>query len=148
MSTGKTTLICLRDATHVKTDTVCQDCLKTIDEPACEPDLNKISPELRALFTQVTFQNRDLAECWKTTYKNLRVNGKQLRIENLLYAFYKGDVGNFRLKRICRTIGCVNPAHHRSRFESPDIFKSVRIGFNRKLTKVTDLSDTQWLQQP
>ena len=70
-----------------------------------------------------------------------------MRIENVLYAFYKADVGNFKLKRICRTVGCVNPAHHRSRFESPDIFKSVRIGYNRKSTAITDLSDARWLRQ-
>jgi hypothetical protein len=127
---------------------VCQDCLKTIDAPPCEPDLNQITPELRALFTQLTLQNRDLSDCWKSTYKQITVNKKLLRIENVLYAFYKGDIGNFKLKRICQTMGCVNPAHYRSRFESPDVFKSVRIGFNRKMTKLTDLSDSQWLQQP
>lgn len=66
----------------------------------------------------------------------------------MLYAFYKGDIGNYKLKRICNKIDCVNPAHHRSRFESSDIFKSVRTGFQRKLTKLSDLSDSQWLQQP
>ena len=139
---------CIRNKNHIKTDTVCPECLKTIDDPPCEPDLNQISPELRALFTQLTLQNRDLADCWKSTYKTLTVNKKRLRIENVLYAFYKADIGNFRLKRICHTLGCVNPAHYRSRFESPDVFKSVRTGFNRKLVKVTDLSDSQWLQQP
>jgi len=127
---------------------VCQECLKTIDDPPCEPDLNKVSPELRALFTQLTLQNRNLSDCWRSSYTWLLVNGKKLRTENVLYAFYKGDIGNFKLKRICRTLNCVNPAHHRSRFESPDVFKSVRTGFNRKLTKISDLSDAQWLQQP
>lgn len=127
---------------------MCQDCLKTIDDPPCEPDLNQVSSELRALFTQLTLQNRDLSDCWKSNYKQITVNKKLLRIENVLYAFYKGDIGNFKLKRICQTIGCVNPAHYRSRFESPDVFKSVRVGFNRKTTKLTDLSDSQWLQQP
>lgn len=127
---------------------MCSECLKNIDEPPCEPDLNQISPELRALFTQLTLQNRDLADCWKSNYTTITVNKKRLRVENVLYAFYKADIGNFKLKRICMTIGCVNPAHHRSRFESPDVFKSVRTGFNRKLTKVSDLSDSQWLQQP
>ena len=126
---------------------MCQDCLKTIDDPPCEPDLNQISPELRALFTQLTLQNRDLADCWKSTYKTITIEKKRLRIENVLYAFYKADIGNFKLKRICRTIGCVNPAHHRSRFESPDIFKSVRVGYNRKSTAITDLSDARWLRQ-
>ena len=141
-------MICIRNQNHNKTDTVCQECLKTIDDPPCEPNLNQISPELRALFTQLTLQNRDLAECWKSSYLTLTIEQKRLRIENVLYAFYKGDIGNFKLKRICKTLNCVNPAHHRSRFESPDVFKSVRTGFNRRLTKLSELSDAQWLQQP
>lgn len=141
-------MICIRNRFHNKTDTVCQDCLKTIDEPPCEPDLNQISPELRALFTQLTVQNSDLSKCWRSLYTNIHIKNKKLRVENMLYAFYKGDVGNFKLKRICNTIGCVNPAHHRSRFESPDIFKSVRAGFQRKRIEFSDLSESQWLQQP
>lgn len=141
-------MICLRNREHKKLDTVCADCLKTIDEPPCEPDLNKIEPELRALFTQLTLQNRDLATCWKSDHNHVVVNRKKLRIENVLYAFYKGDIGNFKLKRICQTIDCVNPAHHRSRFESPDVFKSVRTGFNRKLIKLSDLSEAEWLRHP
>lgn len=97
---------------------------------------------------QLTAQYRDLAECWKSNYEFIHIKGKKLRIENIIYAFYKADIGNFRLKRICNTVGCVNPAHHRSRFESPDVFKSTRTGFNRKHTTLSDLSDTQWLQQP
>jgi hypothetical protein len=141
-------LICIRNKLHNKTDTVCADCLKTIDDPPFEPDLNQISPELRALFSQLTLQNRDLADCWKSGYTQLTINKKKMRIENVMYAFYKSDIGNFKLKRICRTVGCVNPAHHRSRFESPDIFKSVRIGYTRRTTPITELSDAQWLQQP
>ena len=141
-------MTCIRDHAHNKTGTVCEDCLKHIDDPPYEPDLNKISPELRALFTQLTLQNRDLSECWKSELRNVTVNGKKLRIENLLYAFYKGDIGNFKLKRICRTVGCVNPAHHRSRFESSDIFKSVRVGFRREHKDIDKLSDTEWLKQP
>jgi len=127
---------------------VCEDCLKTIDEPPCKPDLNQMSPELRALFVQLTAQHHDLTECWRSSYTNIHIKNRKLRIQNLLYAFYKGDIGNFKLKRICNTIDCVNPAHHRSRFESPNVFKSVRAGFQRKITKLADLSDSQWLQQP
>lgn len=141
-------MTCIRNKNHIKTDTVCEECLKTIDEPPCEPDLNQVSPELRALFTQLTLQNRELSDCWRSAHTFITINKKRLRIENVLYAFYKADIGNFHLKRICYTIGCVNPAHHRSRFESPDVFKSVRTGFNRRLTKMSDLSDSQWLQQP
>ena len=141
-------MTCIRNRFHNKTDTVCADCLKEIDDPPFEPDLNQITPELRALFSQLTLQNRDLADCWKSNYTTLTINKKKMRIENVLYAFYKADIGNFKLKRICRTIGCVNPAHHRSRFESSDIFKSVRIGYTRKTTPISDLSDAQWLRQP
>lgn len=141
-------MTCIRNKNHIKTDTVCAECLKNIDDPPCEPDLNQISPELRALFTQLTFQNRDLSECWKSSFKTVTINKKRLRIENVLYAFFKADIGNFKLKRICSTLNCVNPAHHRSRFESPDVFKSVRTGFNRKFINITELSDSQWLRQP
>ncbi len=138
-------MICIRNKAHSKTDTVCEDCLKTIDDPPFEPDLNQLSPELRALFTQLTLQERDLSACWKSNYTKLKVNDKILRIENILYAFYKADIGNFKLKRICQTVGCVNPAHHRSRFESSDVFKSVRFGYNRKHIKMTELPDSHWL---
>lgn len=139
-------MTCIRNKNHNKNDTVCEDCLKEIDNPPYEPDLNQISPELRALFTQLTLQNKDLSECWKTEFKTLTINKKRLRIENILYAFYKGDIGNYKLKRICQTIGCVNPAHHRSRFESPDIFKSVRTGFNREHKQLSELPDAVWLR--
>ena len=80
---------CIRNLNHNKTDTVCADCLKTIDDPPCEPDLNQISPELRALFTQLTAQHRDLTECWKSRYEFIRIKGRKLRVENMIYAFYK-----------------------------------------------------------
>jgi hypothetical protein len=140
-------LICLRNQNHKKTETICADCLKAIDNPPTEPDLNLVSPELRALFSQLTLQNRDLADCWKSSYTFLTIEKKRIRVENVLYGFYKADIGNYKLKRICGTINCINPAHHRSRFESTDIFKSVRIGFNRKTTPMDELSDAQWLQQ-
>lgn len=141
-------MTCIKNHAHKKHGTVCEDCLKTIDDPPYEPDLNQITPELRALFTQLTLQHRDLSECWKSPFSSLTIEGKKLRVENVLYAFYKGDIGNFKLKRICRTVGCVNPAHHRSRFESPDIFKSVRVGFRREHKDINEISDTQWLRHP
>jgi hypothetical protein len=137
---------CIKNKNHKKLDTVCEDCLKEIDNPPYEPDLNQLEPELRALFTQLTLQNKDLSECWKSKLETVVVNKKRLRVENVLYAFYKGDIGNYKLKRICRTVGCVNPAHHRSRFESPDIFKSVRVGYNRKHTDIKNVSDAVWFR--
>lgn len=137
-------MVCLRDKDHTKESTVCKECLKELTWEGSEPDLNKIDPELRALFTQLTIQNRDITKCWKSAYKTLKVQGKILNIENILYAFYKADIGNFVLKRICPTVGCVNPNHHRSRFESPDITKRVRTGFNRTLKEVAELTDDEW----
>jgi hypothetical protein len=140
--------MCLKNTSHVKHDTVCQDCLKTIDDPVFFPDLNKIEPELRALVTQLTIQERDMCKCWKSSYKHLKINGKKLKIENVYYAFFKGDIGNHTLKRICGTIGCVNPCHHVSRFETPLITNKTRAGLNKKLIPLEELSDTQWLRQP
>lgn len=139
-------MTCLRNQNHIKEGNFCEECIAEINNPLCEPDLNKISPELRALFTQLTLQNRDLCECWKSSYTQLRIERKKYSIENVLYGFYKADIGNFKLKRICSTIGCVNPAHHRSRFEQPKINKTVKYGFNRKKTLLTELSDSNWLQ--
>lgn len=140
--------ICLRNRNHVKTDTVCEECLKTINNFACEPQLQDVEPEFRALFTQLTAQNRDLYTCWKSSYKTITVLGKRLNIENVYYNFFKGDIGNFSLKRICGTIGCVNPAHHKSRFEAETIKKKVQSGFNRKLKNMNELSTAEWLRQP
>ena len=137
-------MTCFRNQNHNKKGTVCEDCLKELTWEAVEPDLNEIDPELRALFTQLTIQNRDITKCWKSSYKTLRVKDKTLNIENILYAFYKADIGNFALKRICPTVGCVNPAHHRSRFEAPNITKKVRTGFSRTLKEITELTDDEW----
>jgi hypothetical protein len=125
---------------------ICPKCLKTIDEPVIFPDLNKIEPELRALLSQLTVQKSDLTKCWKSNYKNLKIKNKNLKIENIYYAFFKGDIGNSPLKKTCATTGCVNPTHHVSRFETPLIIKTTRVGFSKKITSLTDLSDTEWLR--
>lgn len=106
----------------------------------------QLDAELRALFTQLTLQNRDLYTCWKSSYTKLRVLDRQLKIENVYYAFYKADIGNMTLKRICGTPGCVNPAHHKSKYESPHITKKVRSGFNNKLRSLDELSVAEWLR--
>ncbi len=135
---------CINNDFHIKTGAVCEECLKNIDSPLAFPDLNKIDPELRPLLTQLTVQNTDFYSCWKSSFTTLTIYGRRLRIENVYYAFFKGDVGNFRLKRICGTLGCVNPSHLVSRFETPKITKKVRTGFNRKFEDLKDLSDDQW----
>jgi hypothetical protein len=140
--------MCLRNKDHIKTETVCAECYKNINENAGKPDLNQLSPHLRGLFLQLTQQKTDFDKCWSTNYKNINIEGKKLKIENIYYGFYKADIGNFCLKRICGTIGCVNPAHLKSRFEQPNITKTIRAGFTRKPTKIADLTDSEWLKQP
>ena len=83
----------------------------------------------------------------KKPLKTCPIHGK-LKIENIYYGFYKADIGNFCLKRICGTIGCVNPTHLKSRFEQPNITRTIRTGFTRKPTKIADLTDSEWLKQP
>lgn len=141
-------MICLKNELHQKTDTVCAECLKEIDADPVFPCLDKVEPSLRALLTQLTLQNQDLYNCWKSGYTHLTVNGKKLKIENVYYAFFKADIGNNTLKRTCGTIGCVNPYHHRSRFEASDIKQKVRSGFNNKLKFIEDVSNAEWLRLP
>ena len=133
--------MCLRNKDHIKIETVCAECYKNINENASKPDLNQLSPHLRGLFLQLTQQKTDFDKCWSTNYKNINIEGNY-------YGFYKADIGNFCLKRICGTIGCVNPAHLKSRFEQPNITKTIRAGFTRKPTKIADLTDSEWLKQP
>lgn len=139
---------CIKDDSHKKTDTVCAECLKEFNTEPTFPDLNKINPELRALLTQLTVQNPDLNKCWKSSYSNLTVLNKRLKIENVYYAFFKADIGNSTLKRQCGTIGCVNPYHHVSRFDPTDINQYVRTGFNRTLKNIQDLPTGDWLRLP
>ncbi len=141
-------MICIKNQKHTKKDTVCPDCLKELDDSPVFPDLNKVEPELRTLLTQLTLQNQDLYTCWKSSFANLTVLDKKLRIENVYYAFFRGDIGNSALKRTCGTIGCVNPYHHVSRFETSHITKKIRAGFNRKFKDVKDVSDAEWLRLP
>jgi len=140
--------MCLRDKNHVKTDNLCQKCLETINDGPSEPELQQLAPELRAIFSQLVSEIKDFDECWTTSHTHLFVQGKKLKIENIFYGFFKADIGNFCVKRICGTIGCVNPAHLKSRFEQPAISKKVRAGFKRKNTDIKDLSDSDWLKQP
>jgi hypothetical protein len=140
--------MCIRNKNHPKTESLCPKCLEQLDGHAAEPDVNQLYPELRALFTQLTLQNRDLSTCWKSTFKKLTVDNRKLTIQNVFYAFYKGDIGNAPLKRLCTTLNCVNPAHNKSRYEPAQLTQQVRRGFNRKITKVEELTDNQWKLLP
>lgn len=141
-------MTCIKHKLHNKIDTVCVECLETIDADPVFPCLDDIEPELRPLLAQLTLQNQDLCKCWKSAYETLTIKSKRLKIENVYYAFFKADIGNSTLKRTCGTIGCVNPYHHRSRFERSDIIKRVRSGFNNKLKFVGDISNEEWLRLP
>ena len=48
--------MCLRNKDHIKNGSVCQHCLREGVEDPTEPDLNQVSPHLRAIFTQLTLQ--------------------------------------------------------------------------------------------
>lgn len=139
---------CIKNEKHIKTDSVCAECIKEFSTEPIFPDLNKINPELRALLTQLTVQNTDLNKCWKSAFSHLTVFNKRLRIENVYYAFFKADVGNSTLKRKCGTIGCVNPYHHVSRFDPTDIKHYVRSGFNKTFKNIQNISTGEWLRLP
>ena len=140
--------MCIRNKNHSSKETVCRECLENINQKAHSPALEDLHPSVRAIFSQVKEGNNDLTKCWRTSFTHITVNKKKWRVENLFYAFYKADQGNFALKRTCGTLDCVNPAHHRSRFEDPSIKTTVRTGFRRKTTSVEVLSHAQWVKQP
>ena len=140
--------MCIRNKNHAESSGVCVECLGEIITEPREPDLNQISPELRALFTQISLQNRDTCKCWKTSLKEVTIKNRKLSIENVYYAFYKADIGNAPLKKICRNPQCVNPGHLKSQHEPPGIEKHTRSGFSRKKTLSKDLSPAEWLKQP
>ena len=108
---------CIRNSKHRKTSDICQDCLKEICLGPRQPDIRDLEPDLRALFSQLTLQNRNLSDCWPTSYTRLRVFGKSIKIQNLYYAFYKADIGNEKLRKICCSENCTNPAHYKSNYE-------------------------------
>lgn len=108
---------CIKNRNHKKNSTVCQDCLKEIHLGPRQPDVRDLEPDLRALFTQLTLQNRDLANCWPSSYRRLSVLGNSLKIENVYYAFYKADIHNEPLRKLCHTQNCINPAHYTSKYE-------------------------------
>lgn len=108
---------CIRNKNHKKTEKVCQECLKQIHLEPRQPDVRDLEPDLRALFSQLTLQNRDLADCWPTSYTRLKIFGEYIKIENLYYAFYKADINNEPLKKLCNTSNCINPSHYRSSYE-------------------------------
>jgi hypothetical protein len=110
---------CIRNKNHAKTSEICQECLKELHFGPRQPDVRDLEPDLRALFSQLTLQNRDLADCWSTSYSRLKIFEKYLKIQNVYYAFYKADLANEPLRKLCITQNCVNPAHYTSKYEPP-----------------------------
>ena len=139
--------MCFRNKAHTFTETVCPFCRENLHFAATTPPIEDLEPDLRAIFAQLTNENKDLTKCWSSPYTYITIRKRKYRIENVYYNFFKGDQGNFALRRKCGTIGCVNPDHHRSRFERDDIKTTIRHGFNRKTPALEDLSDAEWLRQ-
>ena len=110
---------CIRNKNHQKTTDVCDECLKELYLGPREPNLLDLEPDLRALFSQLTLQNRDLAVCWPTSFTRLKLFDRYVKIENVYYAFYKADLHNKPLKKLCVTTNCINPAHYSSSYEPP-----------------------------
>ena len=108
---------CIRNRNHKKTSEVCQECLRELSQGPRQPDIRDLEPDLRALFSQLTLQNRDLSDCWPTSYSRLKLFNKNLKIQNVYYAFYKADLGGEPLKKICNSVNCTNPAHYKSKYE-------------------------------
>lgn len=108
---------CIRNRNHKKASEVCQECLRELNQGPRQPDIRDLEPDLRALFSQLTLQNRDLSDCWPTSYSRLKLFNKNLKIQNVYYAFYKADLGDEPLKKICNSVNCTNPAHYKSKYE-------------------------------
>lgn len=136
---------CLRNKNHKDFDDFCSECIEKLHPTPQEPDLNDVCPSLRALFTQLTLQNRDYNDCWPSSYKNLNIAGARRDIKNVYYSFFKGDVGTSSLKQKCISRNCVNPAHHKSQFEQEHIETQVVVGFNREKVQLRKLSPSRWL---
>lgn len=143
----KSTKICLHDLHHVKNSEVCLKCVELLKQNKITFDILNIPVEYRPLFFSINefFKNINLDKCWEP-HAALKKQIHGYKPENLLYAFYKGDIGNSVLKRICNNLNCFNPHHMRSRFEPTQISKKVRVGFNKKYHSLDELTDTQWLK--
>jgi len=139
--------LCLHDKTHIKLKDYCETCAVNLKNPVKTHTPDNIPVELRALFLSVLSEVNKTSEteCWFTRISDKKkINGYS--IKNLLYAFYKGDIGNKVLKNTCGKLDCVNPFHIKSRFEPDQITKRVRVGFSRKYVEISELTDRQWLR--
>jgi hypothetical protein len=141
------TKLCLHNKVHTKNKDYCETCANNLKEPAVEITSDHIPVEFRALFLAIISEITEDKEtkCWRI--KNINKSKiKGYAIKNIIYAFYKGDIGNKVLKNTCGFKDCLNPAHIKSRFEPDQITKRVRVGFSRKYVKISDLTDDQWLR--
>lgn len=139
--------ICLHNSSHVKNSEVCLKCVELLKQNKTTFNTMNIPVEFRPLLFSITefFPNTDLDKCWEL-HAGVKKQIHGYKLENLLYAFYKGDIGNSVLKRICNNLNCFNPYHMRSRFEPTQISKKVRVGFNKKYHSLDELTDAQWLK--
>lgn len=141
------TKICLHDKTHVKTKDYCETCANNLNQRKQQTGVDNIPVEYRALFLSIHNNINKTSDdiCW-TLKTCLPEKIKNYKLKNLIYALYKGDIGNKVLKNTCNNIECVNPYHLKSRFEPDQITKRVRVGFSRKYVDIADLTDDQWLR--
>lgn len=138
---------CVKNKNHTGFTTICPTCVNEINKPTSEPCLADMEPELRALFMSMKSSKRVIGNCWYVDRHKIKVKNRTFKVENLFYAFYKGDIANAVLKPICADKNCVNPAHRRSRFEKTTINKVVTSGFNRRKVDFTKIPDAQWLRE-
>lgn len=139
--------VCLHNKEHNKQKDYCETCANNLKDLSTAHSPDNIPVEVRALFLSVLSNvNKDPeTECWLIE----TINSNQIKgyfLKNLLYAFYKGDIGNKVLKNTCNNPECVNPFHLKSRFEPDQITKRVRVGFSRKYVEISKLTDDQWLR--
>ena len=139
--------LCLHDKAHVKKKDFCEECAKNLNQQTQLFGIDSVPTEFRALYLTVSssINAKSDTDCWflNNAIKN-KING--YKIKNLMYGFYKGDIGNKVLKTTCNNPECLNPYHMKSRFEPDQITKRVRVGFSRKYIQIADLTYDQWLR--
>ena len=81
--------MCFRNKNHTSGETVCPECRKNLNNEASAPLLQDLEPDLRALFSQLTTQNKDLTKCWFSQLSHLTIKNRKYSIENVYYNFFK-----------------------------------------------------------
>lgn len=138
---------CLHSKYHHKETDICQTCVNLLRTKSNNFDIRDLPIEFRILYLAIldALDSKNPTECWELR-RHLRLKIQNYNLRNLIYAFFKGDIGNSVLKMTCKNPECYNPHHMKSRFEPDQISKKVRVGFSRKYVSLEDLSDKQWLR--